>query len=84
MRSPTKSPDLTMGTFAQAQAAKRAKVLAPEAINLTAVAPGETVVVADVKGAEVVGTAFYMSGGGKGPAGQGKANYKSTSLAQPR
>lgn len=43
------------------------------------IVPGEKVVVAAENGEEVEGMVFLMSGGGKGPAGKGKAKFKSES-----
>lgn len=71
--SPTKSPDYTMGTFAHAQDAAIGN------LDVSAAQPGETVVLSGVGGNEMVGTVYYMSGGGKGPAGKSKAKYKSES-----
>jgi hypothetical protein len=62
-------PDPTSGTFAHAQS---------QAIEQP-VSPGEVVKVVGEDGKEVLGTVFYMSGGGKGPAGKSKAKYKSES-----
>ena len=73
MLSPTKTPDPTIGTFAQAQMAAQVKTL-----DVAAMAPGETVTLADEDtGEEVMGTVFLMSGGGKGPGGKSKAKFKS-------
>lgn len=93
MLSPTRSPDYTMGTFSQAQDEKlnpdlQAKTLSTkkdaEIDELVSQAqPGETVVLASASGAKMVGTVYYMSGGGKGPAGKSKAKYKSKSSQFP-
>lgn len=83
MLSPTKSPDYTMGTFAQAQddALNRVKTMEvrDDGIDVGEAQPGEVVVLSGEGGKEVVGTVFYMSGGGKGPAGKSRAKFKSQS-----
>jgi hypothetical protein len=82
MLSPT---DATKGTFARAQA----EVLSPTRtlfvkesetgveVEVSAAQPGEVVVLHGASGAEMEGTVYYMSGGGKGPAGKSKIKFKS-------
>jgi hypothetical protein len=87
MLSPTKLPDLTKGAFARAQD----EVLSPTRtftvkdgekgpeVEVGDAQPGETVVLTGAGGAEMAGTVYYMSGGGKGPAGKAKTKFKSAS-----
>ena len=82
MLSPT---DHTKGTFARAQA----EVMSPTRtfmvkegekgveVEVEAAQPGEVVVLHGAGGAEMEGTVYYMSGGGKGPAGKSKTKFKS-------
>jgi hypothetical protein len=53
------------------------RTLSLKDVDATEVQPGETVVVEDETGEEVVGEVYIMSGGGKGPAGKSKAKYRS-------
>ena len=78
MKSPV-TGDATQGTFAQAQMKAQAKALKIDELVENGAAPGETVVLASDDGAEIMGTVFLMSGGGKGPAGKSRAKYKSES-----
>lgn len=70
-----------MGTFAQAQddALGRREPLAGHnsGLDMSDAQPGEVVVLSGDDGKEMMGTVFYMSGGGKGPAGKSKAKFKS-------
>ena len=82
MLSPT---DATKGTFARAQA----EVLSPTRtlfvkesesgveVEVSEAKPGEVVILHGAGGAEMQGTVYYMSGGGKGPAGKSKVKFKS-------
>ncbi len=63
--------------------AVQAKRFGIEELDVEAVVPGETVILADEAGEEVHGTVFLMSGGGKGPAGKSKAKYKSKQILVP-
>jgi len=92
MLSPTKTPDLTMGTFARAQD----ELLSPTRtftvkdgekgpeVEVGDAVPGETVLLTGAGGAEMAGTVYYMSGGGKGPAGKAKTKFKSELLLLAR
>jgi len=89
MLSPT---DATKGTFARAQA----EVLSPTRtlfvkesesgveVEVSEAQPGEVVVLHGAGGAEMQGTVYYMSGGGKGPAGKSKVKFKSESYLHER
>jgi hypothetical protein len=86
MLSPT---DATKGTFARAQA----EILSPTRtlfvkesesgveVEVSEAQPGEVVVLHGAGGAEMEGTVYYMSGGGKGPAGKSKVKFKSESYS---
>jgi hypothetical protein len=78
------SPDFTSGTFAAYQAEARRKTLTVKDVDEKGIVPGEKVVVASENGTEVEGMVFLMSGGGKGPAGRGKAKFKSKSFTSKR
>lgn len=78
MMSPNEA-DPTVGTFAQAQMSAQAKILKVDELVSNGAAPGETVVLSNGDGHEVVGTVYLMSGGGKGPAGKSRAKFKSES-----
>lgn len=69
MLSPTAVPSPTAGTFAMAQARRR---LAEDEFTI-----GETVVVRDELGHDVVGEVYAMSGGGAGLAGRTNKKFKS-------
>lgn len=73
MLSPNAVLTPTAGTFALAQATEPIKDgKDEEIINI-----GETVLVHDEKGDEVVGEVFVMSGGGAGLAGRANKKFKS-------
>jgi hypothetical protein len=88
MLSPT---DATKGTFARTQA----EVLSPTRsvivkegekgveVEVGEAQPGEVVVLHGAAG-DMEGTVYYMSGGGKGPAGKSKTKFKSGSIAHTR
>ena len=46
-------------------------------VEVEAAQPGEVVVLHGAGRAEMEGTVYYMSGGGKGPAGKSKTKFKS-------
>ncbi|WVR03998.1 hypothetical protein IAU60_000997 [Kwoniella sp. DSM 27419] len=75
------SPDPTSGTFAHAQMSlpsvpsKRLQLRA-DTLDLGDVQPGERVIVEDEDGTEVIGTVFFMSGGGKGAMGKSREKWK--------
>lgn len=74
---PTPGPDPSIGVFANAQQSAATHALTLQNLDLQDVVPGETVVLADQTGEDVVGQIYIMSGGGKGPAGKSKTKYRS-------
>ena len=51
--------------------------------DLDGVTPGDTVKLGSENGEDVMGTVFLMSGGGNGPSGKHRMNYKSELAVLP-